>query len=207
MRAMNQNMNKCYDRNRNHTMNTRHDITIRSLLALLLAMALLAVTTGPVRAQTGPEQNQYHLGTGDLIRIQVHNEDDLTLEARITSAGSVHFPFLGDIQVSGRTPVQLQTQITDGLRGDFLVDPKVSVSILDYRPFYVNGEVKKPGGFPFKPGLTVQKAIALAGGLTERASSSKIYIIPEDAPDSRKQASMNTSVGPGDIITIEQSFF
>jgi polysaccharide export outer membrane protein len=176
----------------------------RALIAIFLTLAFIA---GSAYGQTGAGDHNYRLGTGDLIQIQVHDEADLTLEARITDAGVIHYPFIGDIRVTGRTLAQLQEQITAGLRGDYLVDPKVSVSILDYRAFYINGEVKNPGGFPFKPGLTVHKAVALAGGLTERASSSKIYIIPESAPNQRKQAGMNTPVGPGDIVTIEQSFF
>ncbi len=176
----------------------------RALIAMFLTLAFIA---GSAHGQTGSSDNNYQLGTGDLIRIQVHDEADLTLEARITDAGVIRYPFIGDIRVAGRTPVQLQEQITAGLKGDYLVDPKVSVSILDYRAFYINGEVKSPGGFPFKPGLTVHKAVTLAGGLTERASTSKIYIIPENAPNQRKQAGMNTPVGPGDIVTIEQSFF
>lgn len=171
-------------------------------LSLLLLLA--TVLASPVHAQS---EAHYQLSTGDLIRIQVHNEPDLTVETHINSTGSIHYPFLGDIQASGRTAAQLQSQISNGLRGDYLVDPKVSVSIVEYRPFYVNGEVRNPGGFSYKPGLTVHKAIALAGGLTERASSNKIYIIPENTPNNRKQAMMSTQVGPGDIITIEQSFF
>lgn len=182
----------------------------RILIAILLTLALGAGATAltpTAYAQTGVDEHSYPLGTGDLIRIQVHGEDDLTLETRVTSTGIIRFPFIGDIQAKGRTAAQLQEQIAAGLRGDYLVDPKVSVSILDYRMFYINGEVRKPGGFPFKPGLTVHKAITLAGGLTERASTGKIYIVPEHAPNSKKQAGMNTPVAPGDIVTIEQSFF
>jgi polysaccharide biosynthesis/export protein VpsN len=182
----------------------------RILTGLLLILALGGGTAAlaPIAyAQAGVDEHSYPLGTGDLIRIQVHGEDDLTLETRITSTGIIRYPFIGDIQAKGRTAAQLQEQITAGLRGDYLVDPKVSVSILDYRMFYINGEVKKPGGFPFRPGLTVHKAITLAGGLTERASTRKIYIVPEHAPDSKKQVGMNTPVAPGDIVTIEQSFF
>lgn len=172
------------------------------LLSLLLL--LTALVTGPARGQ---DNAHYLLNSGDRIRILVHNEPDLTVETHVSNTGTIHFPFLGDIQARGRTPAQLQTQIADGLRGEYLVDPKVSVSVAEYRPFFVNGEVRNPGGFAYQPGLTVHKAIALAGGLTERASSNKIYIIPEHSPDNRRQATMNTQVGPGDIITIEQSFF
>lgn len=179
------------------------------LITLLwLCVSLTGVAASTVHAQTtAPVDSSYQLGSGDLIRIQVYGETDLSMEARITDTGTLSYPFLGQIQVAGRTLGQLQDLIVKGLKGEYLVDPKVSVTIIDYRQFYVNGEVKRPGGFSFKPGLTVRKAISLAGGLTERASSSKIYVISEKAPDQQKSVDMNTPVHPGDIITIDQSFF
>jgi len=82
------------------------------------------------------------------------------------------------------------------------------VQIDEYRPFYVNGMVEKPGGYPYQPGLTVRKAASLAGGFRERASLSKIYIIREEDPAQRPQkVELNTPVGPGDILTVEESFF
>ena len=176
-----------------------------TLLALLWALSLLS---SPARAEAvNADDLSYQLGSGDMIRIQVYGEDDLTLEARITDTGTISYPFLGQVKVTGRTLGQLQNQITAGLQGDYLLDPKVSVTILDYRQFYVNGEVKRPGGFAFKPGLTVHKAISLAGGMTERASTNKISIISESDPSRKLPADLNTRVHPGDIITIEQSFF
>lgn len=169
---------------------------------------LLFIVGSTAQAQTSaPEDSSYQLGSGDLIRIQVYGESDLSMEARITDTGTLSYPFLGQIQVAGRTLGQLQDFIVSGLKGDYLVDPKVSVTILDYRQFYINGEVKRPGGFAFKPGLTVRKAISLAGGMTERASSKKIFVISEKAPDQQKPVDMNTRIHPGDIITVEQSFF
>lgn len=129
------------------------------------------------------------------------------MEVRVTDSGTLTYPFLGQVKVAGQTVDQLESLIVSGLKGDYLVDPKVSVTIVDYRQFYVNGEVRNPGGFSFKPGLTVRKAISLAGGMTERASSNKISVISEKAPEQQKPADMNTQVHPGDIITIEQSFF
>lgn len=188
------------------------------LITLVWVFALLAGTAyaapAPTAAAATPgtatvvaTDASYQLGSGDMIRIQVYGESDLSMEARITDTGTLSYPFLGQIQVSGRTLGQLQSLIVEGLKGEYLVDPKVSVMIIDYRQFYVNGEVKKPGGFSFKPGLTVRKAISLAGGLTERASSSKIFVISEKSPDEQKRVDMNTQIHPGDIITIEQSFF
>lgn len=180
--------------------------TLTALLWLLASLVFTAVSAAHAQP-TEAEDLSYQLGSGDLIRIQVYGENDLTLEARITDTGTLSYPFLGQIQVAGRTLGQLQNFIVTGLKGNYLLDPKVSVTILDYRQIYINGEVKKPGGFSFKPGLTVRKAISLAGGLTERASSRKIFIISEKTPNQQKVADMNTRVHPGDIITVEQSFF
>lgn len=177
-------------------------VTLRALLVLFALLSL------DVRAQTDVAVTYgYRLGSGDLIRIQVYGESDLSLDARVTETGTVAYPFLGQVQLAGRTLDEIQTQITRGLKGDYLVDPKVSVTILEYRQIYINGEVKSPGGFSFQPGLTVRKAISLAGGLTERASTSKISIISERTPNSQRTATLNTLVNPGDIITVEQSFF
>jgi protein involved in polysaccharide export with SLBB domain len=94
------------------------------------------------------------------------------------------------------------------LKGPYLVDPKVSVTILEYRRFYVRGAVEKPGGFPFEPGMTLQKAVSLAEGFTDRASRSKFYIASDnDETDEPRLATLNTVIQPGDIITIEESFF
>ena len=155
-----------------------------------------------------PGANEYKLGTGDKIRIQVYNEDDLYLEARVNDSGIISYPFLGTLKVRGLTPVQIEDVITSKLKGDYLVNPKVSVDIIEYRQFYVNGEVQAPGGFPFQPGITVRKAISVAGGFRERASKEKIFIIRESSPDKKAvKVDLDEKVAPGDIITVEESFF
>jgi len=152
--------------------------------------------------------SDYHLGSGDRIQIQVFDEADLSMEVRLSDAGTISYPFLGEVRVSGNTVSQLEAQIVGGLKGDYLVDPKVNVSVVEYRPFYINGEVEDPGGYPYQPGLTLRKAIALAGGFTERASKSKINVLTEGAGDGRqRQIGMDVMLNPGDIVTVEQSFF
>src|SRR6185436_5168406 len=106
--------------------------------------------------------------------------------------------------VRGLTVGELREYITKGLKGRYLLNPQITVTIDEYRNFYVNGMVEKPGGYPYSPGLTVRKAITLAGGFRERASRDKINIIRDDDP---KQVDRNASVLPGDIVTIEESFF
>ncbi len=157
----------------------------------------------------------YTLGAGDLISISVYDEEDLSLEVRIGLSGQISYPLLGDVAVSGLSPKQLEVKLVEGLKGPYLVDPSVTVSIKEYRPFYVIGEVKKPGGYPFHPGLTVDKAISISGGFTERASRGKIYVVHDSAANSQQRHEDDEKIAvklfdviqPGDVITIEQSFF
>jgi protein involved in polysaccharide export with SLBB domain len=154
------------------------------------------------------QSTQYMLGSGDMVRIQVYDEEDLYLEARVSDSGTISYPFLGELKVVGITPTELEQHITESLRGDYLINPKVSVDILEYRPFYVNGEVGSPGHFPFQPGITVRKAISIAGGFKERASKDKIFIIRDNAEsDEPEKVILDEVIKPGDIVTVEESFF
>jgi polysaccharide export outer membrane protein len=172
-------------------------------IVFLLWAALVAAS---VSAQ---ELSSYRLGSGDTISIRVLGEDDLKRErVRLSDAGTISFPVLGEVRVRGLTAGAVEEHITRGLKGRYLVNPQVTVSIDEYRPFFVNGMVERPGGYPFSPGMTVRKAISLAGGFKERAAREKINIIRDD--DSRqtpKKADLNATVFPGDIITVEESFF
>lgn len=172
---------------------------------LIIGGALLGALTAMAAEDTAVH---YKLGTGDQIRIQVFGEDDLTLETRVGDSGKVSYPFVGDVQVAGLSLAELERTIVAGLKPDYLLDPSVNVSVVEYRPFFIYGEVKKPGGYPFQPGLTVEKAVALAEGFTERASRNRIVVVHDDDPAGTKQdARINTALRPGDTVTIEQSFF
>ena len=151
---------------------------------------------------------RYLLGTGDMVRIQVYDETDLYLETRVSDTGTISYPFLGELAVKGISLAKLEALITSRLKGDYLINPKVSIDMIEYRQFYVNGEIQDAGGFPYQPGLTVRKAISLAGGFKERASKDKIYIIHDDSTASEAiKVTLDDAVRPGDIITVEQSFF
>lgn len=186
--------------------------------ALLLGVALTAnaqvsqsaeYALNPQAAIRVSALSSYKLAAGDVISIRVLGEDEFSREKiRLTDAGTISFPAIGEIKVLGRTVGDLEAIIVAGLKGRILVNPKVSVQIDEYRPFYVNGMVDKPGGYPFQPGLTVRKAVSLAGGFKERASPNKIFVIREDDPSQKAQkVDLNTFIGPGDILTIEESFF
>lgn len=174
--------------------------------ALLLGLAFLCLPAAAVAQQTA-EDPRYKLASGDQIRVTIYNEDDLSRETTVDDRGQITFPFLGAIEAAGMTPGELESYIAEGLEGDYLIHPKVSVDIVQYRLFFVNGEVGSPGGFPFQPGITVRKAISVAGGFKERASEDKIYVI-RDGNDGRPvRVRLDEQVRPGDIITVEQSFF
>lgn len=150
----------------------------------------------------------YSLGYGDLVSIKVYGEEDLSVEAHLNDVGVISFPFLGELDVFGLTVTEVQDKIAKGLQDGFLVNPKVSVTVVTYRRFYVNGEVRDPGGFAFLPGLTVRKAVSLAGGFTARAAENKIYIISDNKENrSPVKVELNSPVKPGDVITVKQRFF
>jgi len=152
--------------------------------------------------------SDYRLGAGDKLGITVFNEKELSMELRLSDAGSFLYPFLGEVVAKNKTIGDLQALLTQRLKEGYLVDPKVYVSILEYRPFFVNGEVGKPGGYPYQPGLTIRKAISLEGGLTPRASLNKIYVVHEaDPTGTPRLTTLNAVLLPGDTITIDQSFF
>jgi polysaccharide biosynthesis/export protein VpsN len=176
--------------------------TLRLLLAVLAFLCAWPLAIAQ-------ELSSYRLGSGDTISIRVLGEEDLKRERiRLSDAGTVSFPVLGEIKVKGLTVGALEEYITRSLKGRYLVNPQVTVSIDEYRSFFVNGMVEKPGGYPFSPGMTVRKAISVAGGFKERASREKFNIIRDDDPKQvPRRVDLNTAVMPGDILTIEESFF
>lgn len=149
----------------------------------------------------------YRLSAGDKVRIAVFGEDDLTVTAQVSARGSVSYPLLGELKVTGLTPGELEGLIASRLRGPYLVDPRVTVSIEAYREFFVMGQVNKPGSYPYLPGLTVRKAVSVAGGFTERASRSKIFVVSEGATQQERKVAPDDAIGPGDTVIVKESFF
>jgi len=176
-------------------------------LFISLLLGTLLTGNGVVHADGN---SQYKLASGDVIRIKVFGEDNFSFEElRLTDAGTFSYPFIGELNAKGKTTAEIEQLIIDKLKGDeYLIDPRVSVSVLQYREFFISGEVKSPGGYPYQPGLTLRRAVALAGGLTERASDSRITIIRDQGSiNVEEKASLDTPLMPGDTITIHQGFF
>ena len=155
------------------------------------------------------EENEiYKVSTDDEISITIFNEPDLSIkEVKIGTTGSISMPLIGNVDVKGLTLTETENQITQLLLDGYLKKPNVTVIITEYRPFYINGEVKKPGSYPYRKGMTIQKAITLAGGFSERASKSAISLVGEIDKRFIKAVSLNDTVKPGDVITISESFF
>ncbi|MDD1792075.1 polysaccharide export protein [Enterovibrio makurazakiensis] len=166
------------------------------LIALLLPFASGAATT-----------EQYVLDDGDYISINVYGEEDLSMQILLSTRGRFDYPYLGRLEAAGKSVSQLQRIIESGLRGDYLIDPKVTVNVVKFRKFYVNGEVHHPGGYDYQPGLTIGKAIAIAGGFTDRASRNDIQKTEAKNGTTQNNVGLSQAVGPGDIIVVDQSFF
>jgi polysaccharide export outer membrane protein len=151
----------------------------------------------------------YHLGSGDKLRITVYNEPALTGEYSVTPAGAVAFPLIGAVNVANHTIEQVTADITHRLNGGYVQDARVSIEVLNFRPFYILGEVNKPGEYPYSSGLTVEKAVALAGGFTYRANSKVVYVRRNNGPDEGSVSLRGTPVGvqPGDTIRIGERYF
>lgn len=156
----------------------------------------------------GIVDEHYRLGTGDKLRITVYGEQDLSGEFVVDGSGQVQLPLVGQVKAATLTIHEFVVEVAKALQDGYLKDPKISVEVMNYRPFYIIGEVNKPGEYPFESGLNVLGAIALAGGYTYRANDSDVYV--RRAGHDKEEnlpASANTKVYPGDIIRIAERLF
>lgn len=187
-----------------------------ALLPLCLALLLAACGTVPsLDSQSGAvtleEANvptAYHLSTGDKLQINVFGEPDLSGEFDVNEGGSITYPLLGQIVAVGRTVEELRQALATELNRNYLVNPKVSVEVLNYRPFFILGEVNNPGSYPYQSDMTVRQAVALAGGYTRRAVTSEMTLIrPTEDGEVELEVEQRARVLPGDTIQVERRFF
>ncbi|HFD12075.1 MAG TPA: polysaccharide export protein [Crenotrichaceae bacterium] len=174
-----------------------------SALIILIAISGFSQTTNATE--------EYRVLADDFLSISVFGEPDLSFERiRVGSNGQISLPLIGEVIVSGLKPSEIEEKLeTLFLENDYLLNPQVTVFIREYRPIFIYGEVNKPGAYPFSNNLTVEKAIALAGGLAPRASKDKIKLRRKIAGNSEESytAKMQKLVHPGDVITVGESFF
>ena len=187
-------------------------------LPLLFFMALLAASglgalLSPASAQSqtlapAAAAGSYVLGPNDRIRLKVYGETDITGEYEIDSSGNVSVPLAGHLKASGLTTRQLERSITSALSKGIVRDPRVNVEIAQYRPYYILGEVKKSGEYPYRLGLTVMDAVASAGGFTYRANENKVYLRRSGGGVEETYAlDAPVPVFPGDNIRIPERYF
>ena len=150
-------------------------------------------------------QDTYTLSAGDEVSIVVFGQEDLSVTGKLDENGTLNYPLLGALSAGGLTVAQLERTITRELSGSYLVNPSVTVSVAEYRQVYINGEVNSPGGFNYQPGLTLDKAIALAGGFSDKASKERITLTRVINGQSQLFSMRPTdSVLPGDIIEVAE---
>jgi protein involved in polysaccharide export with SLBB domain len=168
-----------------------------------------SISAGQAYSTQASNQYDYKLGAGDKVRIIVFGEESLTGEFDVPGGkGTISFPLVGDIQAGGLTVGQLETEVEGKLRDGYLKDPHVSIEVLNYRPFYILGEVTKPGEYPYTNGLTVLNAVATANGFTYRADTRHVFIKRANEPvEQELPLTSMTLVAPGDTIRIKERFF
>jgi protein involved in polysaccharide export with SLBB domain len=162
----------------------------------------------PVAPGEGITDEHYRLGISDKLKITVYGEDDLSGEFVVDSTGQIQLPLVGQVKAANLTLHEFKAEVVAALSDGYLKDPKVSVEVLNYRPFYIMGEVNKPGEYPYENGLTVLSAIALAGGYTYRANDDKVYVRHNgESQEHTMPADSKTKILPGDIVRVPERIF
>ena len=161
-----------------------------------------AAKSGPV---SGP---QLRLSAGDKVRVTVFGEDKLSGEYQLDTAGFLSLPLAGTIEAAGLTKPELEQALTAKLKGEYLRNPKVTVDVVAFRPFFILGEVQRPGEYPYRSGLNVLSAIAIGGGVSYRANNSTVLIQRSGTTEMTEYPQSPTiPVLPGDVVRVPERFF
>jgi len=150
----------------------------------------------------------YKLDAGDKLRVVVYGQEGLTNTYAIDAAGSITMPLIGSVPARGRTPAGLASEISAKLRNGYIRDPSVAVEIDSYRPFFILGEVAAPGQYPYVPNMSVESAVAIAGGFSPRARRDSVTLTHSDSAGStRVVVPLGTAVSPGDTVLVNERWF
>ena len=186
-------------------------------LALLVVVSMLfwvpfstmaQETSGELMPAPGSSDYSYKLDYGDRITINIFNQPDLSGEYTLDGDGRFSMPLIGTVDAAGMTPAELEAHLVDRYKPDYLVNPRVFIQVLNYRPYYLIGEVRGTGAFPYRAGLTYMQAIAIAGGFSYRAKQDHVFVIRGDDPEQNEiKLSVEERVKPGDIIRVAERLF
>jgi len=150
----------------------------------------------------------YRLDAGDKLRVVVYGQEGLTNTYAIDAGGSITMPLIGAVPARGRTPAGLAAQIAAKLRNGYIREPSVAVEIEAYRPFFILGEVAAPGQYPYVPNMSVESAVAIAGGFSPRARRDRVTLTHIDnSGSSRTVVPLGTALGPGDTVLVGERWF
>jgi protein involved in polysaccharide export with SLBB domain len=189
---------------------TRRALALAALLGFTTLAGCQAEAPRPGASSQDPvaDLSAYRLGIGDRVRVNVFGEPELSVDGDVDGTGHLSYPLLGRVAALRKTADELAKDIAAGLSNGYLRNPDVRVAVIQYRPIYLIGQVARPGAYPYTVGLTVERAVALAGGLTRIASERGIYRLHEAAPASeRRRVRMDDPVLPGDTLVVEESLF
>jgi polysaccharide export outer membrane protein len=195
------------DREAKAAMSNKRNIgktAVQRTILIAIAAFVWFLAPAPVSADAG-----YRLGAGDKVRVTVFGEADLTGEYEVDGTGVVALPLVGEVKAVGGTARDLEAGIVKKLSQGYLKNPTVAVEVLSYRPFFILGEVKRPGSYPYKNGLNVLNAVALAGGYTYRAKSN-VWVITRSGDKEYQEREVQNGdfiVRPGDTIVVPERFF
>ncbi len=178
------------------------------LLCSVFFCAALFAEENSIHHPASSLNQEYQLGSGDLLKITVFNQEDLSGEYTINGAGLISLPLIGDVNCKDLTAKQVEQGIAGKLKPDYLLNPRVSVQVLNYRPFYILGEVKEPKSYPYVDGMTYLNAVAIAGGYTYRAKEDFVMVVRMNDPQKQElKLNMDEKVQPGDVIHVKERFF
>jgi protein involved in polysaccharide export with SLBB domain len=149
----------------------------------------------------------YTLDSGDRVRVVVFRHEDLSGEFEVDGSGTFAMPLIGQVEAEGLSTRQLEERIAERLRDGYLVDPQISIEVLNYRPFFILGEVNRPGQYPYASGMSVINAVALAGGFTFRARENAISVQRGGSGAPQVVVTPDTPILPGDIVRVPERFF
>ena len=150
----------------------------------------------------------YHLDAGDKLRVVVFGQEGLTNSYAIDAGGAITMPLIGAVAARGRTPAGLAAEISAKLRNGYIREPSVAVEVDTYRPFFILGEVAAPGQYPYVPNMSVESAVAIAGGFSPRAKRDAVTLTHSDASGTgRFIVPLGTQLSPGDTVLVGERWF
>jgi len=189
-------------------MNRRHLFRALGLTAVAAAMAGCAGMDAPPEPPGAAEIGEYRLGAGDALRVIVFGEEQLSGEFRVDGSGKVAMPLIGEVQAKDRTTRELEADIANRLSQGYVRDARVNVEVMNHRPFFILGEVRNPGQYPFVNGMTALSAVAMAGGYTYRAKEDYVLITRGNDPQKQlRRAPITTPVMPDDVVRVPERYF